>query len=98
MSPANKIRLLTAYMFTYLFVGIAFLGSLVAFIIPKLSGGKPISYSEVSLAFWIGIAVAITATQKGKSVWLWFLTGFLGIGFCAIFVLSIIMSFIKSFV
>src|SRR5208283_5531329 len=98
ITPAEKISLLTAYVLTYLFVGIALLGSLVSVVIPRLAGHKPISYAEVSLAFWIGIAVAISATQKGKTGWFWFLIGFLGIGFGAVFVLLIIMSFIKAFV
>jgi len=98
ITTARKISSLTLCVFTYLFVGIAFFGSLVSVVIPKLDRDKQISISEVSLAFWIGIAVAISATQKSKSGWLWFLIGFFGIGFGTVFVLLIILPFIKAFV
>jgi len=98
ITTASKIISLTPYVFTYLFVGAALFGSLLSVVIPDMAGHKPISLSEVSLAFWIGIAIAINATQKGKAGWLWFLIGFLGIGFGTVFMLSIIMPFIKAFV
>lgn len=98
ITAASKIISFTPFLLTFLFVGIAFFGSLVSVVIPGLTGQKPMSHAEVSLAFWIGIAVAICATQMGKAGWLWFLIGFLGIGFGTVVVLSIIIPFIKTFV
>jgi hypothetical protein len=95
---AIKISSLAPYVLMYLFWWIAFLGSLASVVIPELAGHKPNSNAVVSFAFWIGIAATISAYHKGKSLWVWFLVGFLGIGFGAIFVLSIIMPFIKAFV
>ncbi|MBF0559461.1 MAG: hypothetical protein HQL08_11860 [Nitrospirae bacterium] len=96
ITPSRKNIPLNLYVFTYLFIGMALCGSLASVVIPELAGHKPISHAELSLAFWIGITVTIIATEKGKSAWLWFLIGFLGIGFGTVFVLSVIMHFIMD--
>jgi hypothetical protein len=70
-------------------------GCFAAVIIPALAGQKASGISLIALAFCIGVATAIRRKQIGKSVWLWFLIGFLGIGFITDFLIPFIVFIVR---
>lgn len=98
-AKTTRKRLLPAwgYILIYIAVALAIIGCLAGVVIPELAGKRPtggyFGYL-MALAFWIGVATAIRGMQTGKSVWLWFLMGFLGIGFIAFFLIGFIMPFL----
>lgn len=85
------------YLLLYVIVGLAIVGCFAAVIIPELAGKKASSVSFTTLAFWIGVATAIRGKQIGKSLWVWFLIGFLGIGFITFFLISFIVFTVRYF-
>ena len=72
----------------YIFVWIALVGTLSAYIIPQTIQQKPNPMAGFSLLMWIGVVASMTAVRKGKSGWLWFFIGFIGIGITTIFLIS----------
>lgn len=104
--PENKIvttenkenKKSSLYILWYSLVGIMILGSFSAIIIPGLAGkGANIDVkSFMALSGWIGVAFAIRAKQKGKSGWLWFFIGFIGVGSILTLVISFVLAFVKS--
>lgn len=49
------------------------------------------------LSVWIGIFTAWTAKRHGKSGWLWFFIGFIGIGFTTIFIINIFTGYFGAY-
>jgi hypothetical protein len=86
------------YVLLYIGVGIAIVGCFAAVIIPILARQKANWQSITVLTFWIGILTAIIGKQKGKSVWLWFLMGFLGIGFIVFLLIGFIRPLLVRYV
>jgi len=48
------------------------------------------------LPLWIGILTGWTAKRNGRRGWLWFLIGFLGIGFAFVIIVSVIQAYFDS--
>ncbi len=84
------------YILWYSLVGLMILGSFSSIIIPELAGKNADEKSFMALAGWIGVAFAIRAKQKGKSGWLWFFIGFIGVGSILTLVISFLLAFVKS--
>jgi len=86
------------YILWYSLIGIMVLGSFSAIMIPGLAGkGADVDgKSFMALSAWIGVAFAIRAKQKGKSGWLWFFIGFIGVGSILTLVISFLLAFVKS--
>ena len=80
----------------YILAWIAVVGALSAYIIPQTIQQKPNPMAGFSLPMWIGIVAAMTAVRKGKSGWLWFFIGFIGIGITTIFLISFFQALIGT--
>lgn len=76
----------------YILAWIAVVGGGISYIIipnqPPASG--------FNFALWIGILTAMTATRQGKSGWVWFFIGFIGIGFTTVFLISFFQAFLGA--
>lgn len=94
-AKTTEKRVIPSWGFIFLYIGVslAIIGCIAGVVIPELAGKKASGGSLTALAFWIGVATAIRGKQIGKSVWLWFLIGFLGIGLIAVCLISFITPF-----
>ncbi len=48
------------------------------------------------LPLWIGILTGWTAKRNGRRGWLWFLIGFVGIGFAFIIIVNVLQAYFNS--
>jgi hypothetical protein len=97
-TPSQELKLLPKKHSTAANVGYFLFVIVMAVIVGSyiFSHRTPTPRDALYLPLWIGVLTGWTAKRNGRRGWLWFLIGFVGIGFSFVIIVNILQVYFSS--